>query len=64
MWLILVFVPNLLDFATLSVFLAFAPDLGLILLISGVASGLAALTRIVVYIAFTRGRSVVPVEQH
>jgi CubicO group peptidase (beta-lactamase class C family) len=64
MWLILVFVPNLLDFTTLSVFLAFAPDLGLILLICGVVTGLTALTRIVVYIAFTRGQSVVPIEQH
>jgi CubicO group peptidase (beta-lactamase class C family) len=63
MWLSLVFVPNLLD-TTLSVLLAYAPDLAQILLVCGVVTGLTALTRIVVYIAFNRGQSVVPVEQH
>ncbi len=61
MWLALAFVPNLLD-TTLSVLLAYAPDLGLVLLICGVASGLTALTRVVVYITFARRKKVVSAE--
>ena len=63
MWLILVFVPNLLAF-TMPVLLAYAPDLGQVLLVCGVAAGLTALTRIVVYIAFARRQGAVPAEQY
>lgn len=59
MWLILVFVPNLID-STLPILLVFAPDLALILLVCGVALGLTALTRVVVYLAFARRPVLVP----
>jgi len=61
MWLALAFVPNLLD-TTLSVLLAYAPDLAQILLVCGVATGLTALTRVVVYITFARRKKVVSAE--
>jgi len=61
MWLILGFVPGLLD-STLPVFLAFAPDLGLVLLVCGAVVGLTILARIVVYIAFARRAVLVPTE--
>jgi len=59
MWLILVFVPNLID-STLPILLVFAPDLALILLVCGVALGLTAFTRVVVYLAFARRPVLVP----
>jgi len=63
MWLALAFVPNLLD-TTLSVLLGYAPDLGQVLLVCGVAAGLTALTRVVVYIAFARRQGAVPAEEY
>lgn len=64
MWLALVFVPNLFEFSTLSVFLAFAPDLGLVLLICGAASGLIALIRVGVYITFARRKKVISADKY
>lgn len=63
MWLVLVFVPNLLD-TTLPVLLVFAPDLSLVLLVCGAAVGLTALTRVVVYLVFARRTGSVPTEQY
>ena len=62
MWLILGFMPGLLDI-TLPVFLAFAPDLGLVLLFCGAAVALTAVARVVVYIAFTRRANLVSTGQ-
>jgi len=55
-WLILFFVPNLLE-TTLSIMRVFAPDLTLILLACAVVVGVTAVARVVVYIAFA-GRPV------
>jgi CubicO group peptidase (beta-lactamase class C family) len=63
LWLVVVFVPGILD-ATLSFMLVFVPDLGQILLVCGVATGLTALTRVVVYIAFARRQGAVPAEEY
>ena len=52
-WLILVFVQNLLE-GTLPVLLVFAPDLTLILLACAAVVGLTAVAQVVVYIAFAR----------
>jgi len=59
MWLILSFVPVLLE-TTLAIMRVFAPDITLILLVCGAAVGLTALSRVVVYLAFTRRAVPVP----
>lgn len=53
LWLILMFVPNLLE-GTLPVLLVFAPDLSLILLVCAAVVGLTAVAQVVVCIAFAR----------
>ena len=62
-WLIISFVPNLLD-STLPIFLVFAPDLGLILLVCAAAVGLMGLARVVVYILFIRRGGTAPTGQY
>jgi len=53
MWLILYFVPNLLE-TTLPIMRLFAPDLTMVLLACALVVGVTAVARVVVYIAFAR----------